>query len=222
MPLRKSHFFTRKLIASLTLAGAVTACAPAVAAAAGCTQLPTSKAFSKFGDKADYSLAPGGGFEGTNTWTLTGGAKVVSGNENLGVSSGSKSLFMPITSTATSPEFCVDETNPYFRFAMSSTHKGGYVAAVLWRNSSGQLTQAEFTSSKYVTLLSSGWQPSAVSPLAVKLTLGSNDKAATVQLKIISTGNQNYSDTNLLGTLASNVFGSVTIDSVMVDPYRRG
>ncbi len=135
-----------------------------MAAAAGCAQLPTSKAFARYGDQADYSLAPGGNFEGSSTsWKLTGGAKVVYGNDTTGASSGSKSLFMPLLATATSPEFCVDETNPYFRFAMSSAHQGGYVAAVLWRNSSGQLTQAEFTSSKYATLLSSGWQPSAVS-----------------------------------------------------------
>lgn len=221
MPLRKSHPDPRRPLAALALTGVVLAAAPEVASAAGCTQLPTTKAFARYGDQADYSLAPGGNFEGSTPWALTGGAKVVTGNDTTGATSGSKSLFMPLGSTATSPEFCVDDTNPYFRFAMSSLHKGGYLAVVLWRNSSGQLTQAEFTSSKYVTTLSSGWQPSAVSPLAVKLTLGT-DRAATVQLKFISTGNQNYADTNILGTLASNVFGSVSIDSVMVDPYRRG
>ena len=220
MPLRKSHSGLLRPLAALVIAAAVVAAVPSAADAA-CSQLPTTKAFSRYGDSADYSLAPGGSFEGTNTWTLTGGAKVASGNETTGAKSGSNSLFMPLGSTATSPEFCVDDTNPYFRFAMRSAHKGGYLAAVLWRNSSGQLTQAEFTSSAFVTTLSSTWAPSAVSPLATKITLGS-DKAATVQLKMISTGNQNWSDTNLLGTLASNLFGSVNIDSVMVDPYRRG
>ncbi|MEH3052588.1 MAG: hypothetical protein PGN13_01075 [Patulibacter minatonensis] len=221
MPLRKLHLCSRRTLTTLVVAGGVAAAAPAAASAAACTPLPTTKAFGKYGDKADYSLAPGGNFEGTNTWTLTGGAKVQSGNDGAGITSGSKSLFMPITSTATSPEFCVDETNPYFRFMMSSTHKGGYIAAVLWRDAAGKLTQAQFTSSAYATLLSSGWQPSAVSPLAVKIPLGSG-AAATVQLKLISTGNQSYADTNLLGSLASNLFGSVSIDSVMVDPYRRG
>lgn len=220
MPLRKSTARSLKAAAVLSLAAAASAVVVSTASAA-CTQLPTTKAFAKYGDQADYSLAPGGGFEGTNTWTLTGGAKVQAGNESTGASPGSKSLFMPLGSTATSPEFCVDDTNPYFRFAMKSAHKGGYIAAVLWRNSSGQLTQAEFTSSAFVTTLSSNWAPSAVSPLATKLTLGT-DKAASVQLKIVSTGNQNWSDTNLLGSLASNLFGSVNIDSVMVDPYRRG
>ncbi|MDQ8045841.1 MAG: hypothetical protein AAGC46_13520 [Solirubrobacteraceae bacterium] len=220
MPLRKSHVRLVKSLAILAATSGLAASVPAVASAA-CTQLPTTKAFSRYGDKADYSAAPGGTFEGTNTWSLSGGAKVVSGNDTTGASSGSKSLFMPLGSTATSPEFCVDDTNPYFRFAMSSVQKGGYVAIVLWRNSSGQLTQAQFTSSAYVTTLQSSWQPSAVSPLATKITLGS-DQAATVQLKFLSTGNQNWADTNLLGSLASNLFGSVSIDSVMVDPYRRG
>lgn len=220
MPLRKSSARTVRTVAILSLTGVAASAAPSSASAA-CTQLPTTKAFAKYGDQADYSLAPGGGFEGTNTWMLTGGAQVQSGNETTGASPGSRSLFMPLGSTATSPEFCVDDTNPYFRFAMKSAHKGGYIAAVLWRNSSGQLTQAEFTSSAFVTTLSSSWAPSAVSPLATKITLGT-DKAASVQLKIVSTGNQNWADTNLLGTLASNLFGSVNIDSVMVDPYRRG
>lgn len=220
MPLRKSSSRATRAVAILSLTG-IAAGAAASTASAACEQLPTTKAFSRYGDQADYSLAPGGGFEGTNTWALTGGAKVQSGNDSTGATTGSRSLFMPLGSTATSPEFCVDETNPHFRFAMKSANKGGYVAAVLWRNSSGQLTQAEFTSSAYVTTLSSTWAPSALSPLATKLTLGT-DNAATVQLKIISTGNQNWADTNILGTLASNLFGSVAIDSVMVDPYRRG
>ncbi len=218
MPIRKNHV-RRWLLASGAAAAAVAA-APSAASAA-CTALPTTKAFSKYGDQADYSVAPGGDFEGSTPWTLTGGAKIAAGNEPLGVAKGNKALFMPLASTATSPEFCVDETNPYFRFVMKSAHKGGYLAMVLWRNDAGQLTQAEFTSSAYVTLLESAWSPSAVSPLATKIPLGSG-KAASVQLKLISTGNQNYSSTNILGTLASNVFGSVTIDSVMVDPYRRG
>ena len=67
-------------------------------------------------------VAPGGGFEsGTAGWSLTGGAKIVNGNESFGwfqgsALNGSKSLALPVGATATSPAFCVDETNPHFRF----------------------------------------------------------------------------------------------------------
>lgn len=216
MPLRKS----RSIALALAVAG-LCAVAPSAASAAACAPTQTAKSFSKYGDSADYSPAPGGTFEGSNSWTLTGGAAVVAGNETVGASTGSKSLRMPYGSTATSPEFCVDETNPYFRFAMKAAHHGGYQALVLWRNSSGQVTQAQFTSSSFATFCEGKWIPSAVSPLATKITLASGT-AATVQLKLVSTGNPRTSHLDHLSKASGGKIGSMLIDSVMVDPYRRG
>ncbi|MDO9355532.1 MAG: hypothetical protein Q7T55_17655 [Solirubrobacteraceae bacterium] len=191
--------------------------APA-AATTGCTPLPTKQAFSKWGDTAEYYPAPGGSFEtGTTTgWKLTTGAKIVSGNETLGVTSGSKALQLPVGATATSPEFCVDETQPSFRFASKvSSLDGGYAAIVLYRDTEGKIKQAQFTSSALGTYYNKAtdWNPSAVSPLATKIPLLSGGgKMATVQLMFVGT------------TKAYGIFvgAKATIDSVMVDPYRRG
>ena len=68
------------------MAGALLAAVglPAVAQAA-CPITPTTKAFQRFGDTADYSLLSNGHFEsGTSGWTLTGAA-VVTGNESFKV-----------------------------------------------------------------------------------------------------------------------------------------
>lgn len=185
--------------------------------ATGCTPLPTTKAFSKFGDSADYYPAPGGSFEsGGPTWRLTTGAKIVSGNENLGIVGGSKALQLSPGATATSPEFCVDETQPSFRFASKvSSLDGGYVAIVLWRDSAGNVTQSQFTASGLGTYYNkqTDWNPSAVSPLATKIPLlQGGGKTATVQLMFVGT----------MKAYGIFVGAKATIDSVMVDPYRRG
>lgn len=196
-----------------------TAAAPTTPApaAAGCTPLPTTKAFSKFGDTADYYPAPGGSFEsGQAAWKLTTGAKIVSGNETLGVVGGSKSLQLPPGGTATSPEFCVDETQPSFRFASKvSSLDGGYIAVVLWRDAAGKITQSQFTASGLGTYYNKAtdWNPSAISPLATKIPLlSSSGKTATVQLMFVGT----------MKAYGIFVGAKATIDSVMVDPYRRG
>lgn len=185
--------------------------------ATGCTPLPTTKAFSKFGDAADYYPAPGGSFEsGGPAWRLTTGAKIVSGNENLGIVGGSKALQLSPGATATSPEFCVDETQPSFRFASKvSSLDGGYVAIVLWRDSAGKITQSQFTASGLGTYYNkqTDWNPSAISPLATKIPLlQSGGKTATVQLMFVGT----------MKAYGIFVGAKATIDSVMVDPYRRG
>ena len=219
MPLRKQGTIIQTIglgAASLALLG----CLPAAASAA-CVQAPTTKAFSKAGDSADYSVAPGGSFEGTHGWALAGGAKIASGNETMGITTGSKSLVLPVGSTATSPEFCVDETNPYFRFMAKPTGAmAGYQAIVLYRDSAGKVTQAQFTSSKDITWGDGAWSPSAIAPLAKKIPLTSG-ATASVQLKFVSTGNQVAVGIGFWGKFTTNT-GTTSIDSVMVDPYRRG
>ncbi|MBJ7472271.1 MAG: hypothetical protein JHD16_13275 [Solirubrobacteraceae bacterium] len=186
------------------------------AAAPGCTPMPTTKAFSKFGDTADYYPAPGGSFESGTTagWKFTTGAKVVTGNENIGVTKGSKSLQLSPGATATSPAFCVDETQPTFRFASKvSSLDGGYIAIVLWRDSEGKLTQSQFTASGMGTYWNgaTAWNPSDVSPLAIKIPLSSG-KTASVQLMFVGT----------MKAYGLFVGAKANIDSVMIDPYRRG
>ncbi len=169
MPLRQSL----RLVVALAAFGLMPS-----AASAACVAAPTTKAFAKVGDNADYSVAPGGGFEaGSPAWTLTGGRKVVSGNESLGwfqgsVLAGSRSLALPVGATATSPEFCVDESHPYFRFmAKADSSMSGYDAIVIFRNASGAVTSTQFTSSSDVSWGNGNWGASKVSPLATKIPL---------------------------------------------------
>lgn len=220
----------------------------------GCTQLPTTQAFKGVdGDTADYSLAPGGDFEsGTAGWSFTGSAAITSGNENLGVSKGSKSLRMPLGATATSPEFCIDESNPHFRFTYKVDNVGaaGFIAYVIYRDAAGELTKTELLSSTGLSLTPTFWQASPNSPLATIVPLNGANRSATVQVKFLAT-----SPADLGGDIAATVLGAnsglgklvkgatslassatnigtgitskivnvgVTVDSLMVDPYRRG
>lgn len=226
--------------------------AAAVPAPSNCKELPTTKAFQGVdGDAADYSLAPGGNFEsGTAGWTLSRGAKIAAGNETLGVSGGSKSLQMPLGSSALSPEFCVDESHPHFRFVFKVDNAvlTGFLAHVVYRDASGTITGVELVSSKAISLTPSTWQASPKSPLATIIPLNPTTKSTTVQLKLTA-----LSPTDLVNDTASAIIGQnplvdfvtqvggaganvvstitglfgnttnigVTVDSVMVDPYRR-
>ena len=70
---------------------------------------PTTQPFAQWSDWSHYALAPDGALEnGSAGWTLTGGARVVSGNESFAVSGpGSHSLSLPAGSSATTPPMCI-------------------------------------------------------------------------------------------------------------------
>lgn len=199
-----------------------TSTAPAVvhnlaADGASCVPMPVDKKFAKWNDAADYYPAPGGTFEsGSLAWKLTSGAKIVSGNENLGVSAGAKALELPTGATATSPEFCVDDTQPSFRFtAKLSSLDGGYAAIVIYKDAAGQTVQSQFLSSNDGTFYNgaTAWNPSKISPLASNIPLvQGGGKVASVKLMFVGT-------TKAYGMWVAS---KATIDSVMVDPYRRG
>ncbi|MDQ8043273.1 MAG: hypothetical protein REI11_01620 [Patulibacter sp.] len=232
MPLRKQGTLV-KGIAVLFASGAAAVAAPAGASAAAtattpstiptasCVQQPTTKAFASVGDNADYSLAPGGDFESSAGWTFTGGAKIASGNENVGITSGGKSLQLPFGSVAVSPSFCVDESNPYFRFvAKPDNALAGYAAVVFYKNAAGKVTQAQFTSSADASWGAGKWAVSKVSPLATKIPLATG-ATASVQIAFVSTGNL-ASAISLWGAFAGGSVGTTSIDSLEIDPYRRG
>jgi hypothetical protein len=98
--------------------------------------------FAPWGDRANYTPVPGGSFE-SGSWTLTGGAKVVTGNEPffVGSSRDTHSLFLPLGSTATSPAMCVGTLNPTLRlFGMSSSSSTPLSVTVLTKNLLGTLS----------------------------------------------------------------------------------
>jgi hypothetical protein len=80
-----------------------------------------SHPFMRWLDPLPYTLAPDGGFEnGAAGWSLSRGAKVVAGNEPFALSGpGSRSLYLPAGSSATSPPMCVGLLLPIVRFVSS-------------------------------------------------------------------------------------------------------
>ena len=84
-----------------------------------CTPKPTTQPFAQWGDTTQYNLAPGGSFEGgAGSWSLSGGASLVSDNEPWKVAGAShtRSLRLPPGATATSPVICVGLEHPTLRF----------------------------------------------------------------------------------------------------------
>jgi len=95
-----------------------------------CPGVTYSQPFTNWGDNNNYFLAKGGSFEGTNSWSLAGGARVVSGNEPfyLNSSGDSRSLMLPAGSSATSPAMCLAALSPHMRLVgMASDGSGVHV-----------------------------------------------------------------------------------------------
>ena len=119
------HLNLRRTVAALFTAtvAAVAFASPANAAlltesAESCDDGPITQPFQRFGDLADYKLVPGGSFEsGTPAWQLSGGARIVSGNETyqVGGLKHSRSLALPSGSAAVSPFTCVGLNEPTLR-----------------------------------------------------------------------------------------------------------
>ena len=101
-------------LAALASAAAMTAsaAAPAHAASLGlaCPAATAQTFLPVDGDPAFYVPTPDSGFENNAAgWTLTGGGRVVSGNEPwmVGNAGDSHSLSLPAGSSATSPPMCI-------------------------------------------------------------------------------------------------------------------
>lgn len=98
----------------------------------------TSMAFQTWGDRSSYMLTPGGSFEdGTPSWKLSGGAKVVSGNEPYFIHSKSdrRSLYMPAGSSATTPTMCFAAGDWHLRFVGVSPSKSSTLRVTVTVNS---------------------------------------------------------------------------------------
>jgi hypothetical protein len=89
-----------------------------VASAPDCNTPAGTPVFSPWGDSSPYNLAPGGSFEsGTPSWSLSGRASIVSGNEPWKVAGAghTRSLNLPPGANATSPVICVGLEHPSIR-----------------------------------------------------------------------------------------------------------
>jgi hypothetical protein len=81
----------------------------------------TAQVFQAWGDSAYYRLVPGGSFDSGPSWSLGGGARVVSGNEPYKLVAGTRSLSMPAGSAATSPTMCFAYGDWHARFVVRNT-----------------------------------------------------------------------------------------------------
>ncbi|TML00291.1 MAG: hypothetical protein E6G34_02030 [Actinobacteria bacterium] len=84
-----------------------------------CNEATLSQPFLRWGDSNLYELLPGGNFERSlSGWTLSGGARKVTGSETYAAtgSLGAYSLSVPAGASAQSPFTCVNASHPTFRF----------------------------------------------------------------------------------------------------------
>lgn len=165
---------------------------------ATCTEPNTFKAFSQFGDNADYSFAPGGSFEaGTTGWSLTN-ASVTTTNENLGIFAGTKSLYIRNGGRVVSPWFCVTQDHPTFRYVTY----GGEIEMEIDYKAPGA-TDIDDSLVGETNGSATLWNPSSIHPLALKIPAAKLTKGVVARVVFEAEDN-------------------VYVDNLLIDPYRRG
>jgi hypothetical protein len=171
-------------------------------ACGGRTEAPV---FSPWGDQVGYFLMPNGGFEnGSTDWSLSGEAKVVSGNESydVGGPGDSYSLRLPPGSSAESLTVCVSSGEDAIRLFVRNPHVPGailHVDAIARNPTSGAVGTASFDVNGDVP--SPTWAP-------------------TMQLKIPRMfGGYGTEELTLLFTLRGTP-ATWGIDDVYVDPFK--
>lgn len=160
-----------------------------------------SQPFARFGDTRYYVLTPGGSFEpGSAAWKLSGGAKIVAGNETYYVRSSSDrySLYLPAGSTATTPPMCFGLGDWNVRFFSAGT--GTVRVKIVVKSLLGVLSVLDGG-----TLTSgSTWKPSA-----------------DVRLLLTNICGLLATDSISLRFVPANTTG-VRIDDVYLDPWKSG
>jgi hypothetical protein len=176
-----------------------------VSSARDCSANTLTQPFAGFGDRAWYTGVPGGSFEpGQPGWTLSGGAKVVSGNEPwyVGGKNDSRSLYLPAGGVATSPAMCVGLGEPTLRYFAKAQSLLGLTGAmtveVLTETSLGAVVSVPLLPGA----LTSSWKPGLITPVVANLLPLLPGEKTAVAFRIRA------------------VTGAWTLDDVYVDPYR--
>ena len=178
----------------LTMAGAITvgavfagvastAHAGLLSLAPGSCGMTETQPFAPWGDQSYYVPVPGGTFEpGSPGWKLSGGAKVVAGNESYDVSGpGNYSLSLPAGSQAVSPPACTGIDHPDARLFVRNTGSSSSRLNV-WATYPPTLGLLPLLSHVYLGSItgSGSWQPSSYIQMGLLLnTLGSLDLGET-------------------------------------------
>lgn len=161
----------------------------------------TSKPFSAWGDRADYVEAPGGTFEdAASSWTTAGSVTKANENEPWYVSgdrSDDTSVVLGTNASITSGTLCAGLEYPTLRFFARST-RGISLALVTLRYPGPDGLVASLPLG--VVTVGSSWQPTLV--------------ALTGSGLPVLTG-------KTLSVRISPILGSLQVDDVYVDPFRR-
>jgi hypothetical protein len=204
---RSLRRLTLLALAALALISAL-AIGPASAstAATAQTSCPSTveRPFVRWLDPAAYTLAPGGDFESWNhRWQLSGGAKVVSGNEPFKVhgTADARSLSIPAGGSAVSPPFCAGLGEPTLRlFAVGGSLNSWLKVEVLYPTLFGPASQT-------VALVPrmGAWGPTLQTPMLGNVlgltSLGG--LTTTVQVRLTALGGVGWK-----------------VDDVYVDPWK--
>lgn len=209
----RAHLKLVGAIAGVTAAAALAVSVVSPARAVDFTPLfcgdEVSHPFMRWADPLPYTLVPGGTFErGEVGWQLSGGARVVAGNEPFELAGGgSRSLFLPEGSSVTSPPMCMGLlVLPVVRFVSTGGEAlGGLRVEALYKDRRGVERSIEMLPG---ALPSRAWKPSPqliqLASMANALTL--NGLTSAVQLRFTPAGVSGGGDWR--------------IDDVFVDPWK--
>ncbi len=166
--------------------------------------------FLRWLDPLPYTLLPGGDFEsGAAGWKLSGGARVVSGNEPFYLNSrgDTHSLLLPAGSSATSPPMCMGLLLPIVRYVSTGGNLLSYLRVeAVYTDPSGR--------QRSIDLLPGGLPTRSWSPSLPALQLMGALNVLTLDGLT--------SDIALRFTPKGTLFGSGTwrLDDVYVDPWK--
>ena len=137
-----TNSFVRRVRAVVVLGlvgGAIALAVGAAPASAGlglACPSATSMPFVGWKAYANYAFSPDGGFEGGGSgWSLSGGARVVSGNEPFYVHSSADklSLSLPAGATATTPPMCISLFSSKMRFVTKGNAGSKIKVQIIYR-----------------------------------------------------------------------------------------
>jgi hypothetical protein len=174
---------------------------------------PSERVFLRWLDPLPYNLATNGGFEsGAEGWALSGGARVVSGNEPFFLNSRNDkfSLALPAGASATSPWTCASLDGLVARLVAvaSGSPLGTLQVDLLYRKGSGQLKTVGVTA--IVAGLHSMWAPTLPIVIATGTLLSD---AAGLDLGTVELAFRFRASSGLLSS------ASWRIDDLYVDPW---
>jgi hypothetical protein len=201
----------------LVIAGAFVALAAASASPAqagdgsllGCGHEPVHP-FLQWLDPLPYTLLPGGDFEsGAAGWKLSGGARVVDGNEPFAVTreSDSHSLLLPQGSSATSPTMCMGLLLPVVRYVSTGGNLLSFMRVeAVYKDPTGRERSIDLLPPG---LPSKSWAPSlpALQLMGLLNVLTLDGLTSDIALRFTPKG-------TLLGS------GTWRVDDIYVDPWK--